>query len=74
MILVHDTRSQLREIRHPSLVLCGELNFRAPLPLSEEDCRQRAWCWVVFEDAGELIELEKPEEFFRIVSTFIAHQ
>jgi hypothetical protein len=26
---------------------------------------------VIFEDAGELIELEKEEEFFQVVSTFI---
>ena len=27
---------------------------------------------VILQDAGELIELEKPERFFEIVSTFIS--
>ena len=73
MILAHDTRSQLHDIRQPSLVLCGDLNFCTPLPLSEEIAGSVPGAeMVVLKDAGELIELEKPEEFFRIVSTFIA--
>lgn len=72
MIMAHDTRSRLRDIRQPSLVLCGDHNFCTPIPLSEEIASSVPGAeLVVIEDCGELIELEKPEEFFRIVSAFI---
>jgi aminoacrylate hydrolase len=72
MIAAHDALLRLAEIRQPSLVLCGDHNFCTPLPLSEEIARVVPGAeFVVFEDAGELIELEKEEEFFQIVSSFI---
>jgi aminoacrylate hydrolase len=76
MIAAHDARSRLGDIRQPSLVLCGDHNFCTPLPLSEEIARAVPGAeFVVFKDAGELIELEKEEEFFQIVSSFIGrHQ
>lgn len=73
MLLAHDARPLLGHIRQPSLVLCGDHNFCTPLPLSEEIAGSVLGAeLVILEDAGELIELEKPEDFFRIVSTFIA--
>jgi aminoacrylate hydrolase len=72
MIAAHDSLSRLGEIRKPSLVLCGDRNVCTPLPLSEEIARAVPGAeLVIFEDAGELIELEKEEEFFQVVSTFI---
>ena len=72
MIAAHDARSRLEEIRQPSLVLCGSHNLCTPLPLSEEIARAAPGAdLVIFQDAGELIELEKEDEFFRAVSGFI---
>jgi aminoacrylate hydrolase len=72
MIAAHDALPQLAKIGHPSLVLCGDHNFCTPLPLSEEIARAVPGAeFIVFKDAGELIELEKEEEFFQIVSSFI---
>jgi hypothetical protein len=36
MIVTHDALARLCDIRQPSLVLCEDLNFCTPLPLSEE--------------------------------------
>ncbi|MEU4932808.1 alpha/beta hydrolase [Streptomyces yokosukanensis] len=72
MIAAHDTFARLREIAQPTLVLCGEHNFCTPLPLSEELVRGIPDATlIVFEDAGELIELEQPVRFFTEVSGFI---
>ncbi|MGB7436035.1 MAG: alpha/beta hydrolase [Candidatus Acidiferrum sp.] len=73
MIMNHDALPRLGNIRQPSLVLCGSHNFCTPLPLSEEIARGIPGAeLVVIQDAGELTELEKPEDFFRIVGSFIA--
>jgi aminoacrylate hydrolase len=72
MIVAHDALPRLGDIRQPSLVLCGEYNFCTPLSLSEEIALAIPGAeFVVFKNAGELIELEKPDEFFRTVSGFI---
>jgi aminoacrylate hydrolase len=73
MIAAHDTFGRLGEITQPTIVLCGQNNACTPLPLSEElavaiPCATLT----VFEEAGELIELEQPEKFFAEVSAFIA--
>ena len=68
----HGALPRLSEIKHPTLVLCGDHNFCTPLPISEEIAQAVPGAeFVVLEDAGELIELEKEEEFYRIVSSFI---
>jgi aminoacrylate hydrolase len=76
MIMAHNALARLGEITQPTLVLCGEHNFCTPLPLSEEIAHAVPGAeFIIFEDAGELIELEKEEEFFQVVSSFIArHQ
>ncbi|MEV6981174.1 alpha/beta hydrolase [Sphaerisporangium sp. NPDC051017] len=72
MIAAHDAFARLGEITQPTLVLCGEHNFCTPLPLSEELVRGIAGATLtVFEEAGELIELEQPVRFFTEVSGFI---
>lgn len=72
MIAQHDVLLRLGEIRQPTLVMCGDRNLCTPLPLSEEIARAVPGAeLVVLPDAGELIELEKPEQFFGIVNTFI---
>jgi aminoacrylate hydrolase len=75
MIAVHDTFARLCEIRQPTLVVCGTHNFCTPLPLSEELATKipRAR-FVVFEEGGELIELEQEEKYFRIVGGFLHEQ
>ena len=72
MIMAHDTLPRLGGVRHPCLVLCGDRNLCTPLPLSEEIARAVPGAELaVLEDAGELIELEREEEFFRLVSAFL---
>jgi aminoacrylate hydrolase len=72
MIAAHDALPRLGEIRQPTLVVCGAQDFCTPLPLSEEIARAIPGSeLVVVPDCGHLIEHEKEEEFFQIVSTFI---
>ena len=72
MIAMHDALPRLGNIRQPVLVLCGDRNLCTPLPLSEEIARVVPGAkLVVLNDAGELIELEKEDEFFQLVDTFI---
>ena len=75
MIAAHDTFARLGEIRQPTLVLCGTHNFCTPLPLSEELATKipRARL-VVFEEGGELIELEQDEKYFKVVGGFLHEQ
>ena len=72
MIAAHDVAARLGEIAQPTLVLCGDNNHCTPMPVSEELARgiQSAEL-VVFEDAGELIEIERAERYFDVVSSFI---
>jgi aminoacrylate hydrolase len=72
LVASHDALARLSEIRQPTLVTCGDHNFCTPLPLSEEIARAIPGAeLVVFSEAGELIEHEQEEKFFRIVSDFI---
>ena len=72
MIAAHDALPRLGGIRQPTLVLCGDRNLCTPLPLSEEIARAVPGAELtIFQDAGELIELEKEAEFCQRVSAFI---
>jgi aminoacrylate hydrolase len=72
MIMAHDTLPRLGELRLPVLVVCGDQDFCTPLPLSKEIARAIPGCeFVVVADCGHLVEDEKEEEFFQIVSTFV---
>ena len=72
MIVTHDALQRLSDIRKPTLVLCGDRNICTPLALSEEIARSVPGAeLILLNDAGELIELEREEEFFQAVSTFI---
>ncbi len=72
MIAAHDTLSRLSDIYKPTLVLCGDRNLCTPLPLSEEIVKAMPKAeLVIFQDAGELIEIEKADEFFENVNDFI---
>ena len=75
MIAAHDTFHRLCEIKRPTLVVCGTHNFCTPLPLSEELAAKIPGArLVVFEEGGELIELEQEEEYFKVVSRFLSEQ
>jgi aminoacrylate hydrolase len=72
MIAAHDTLARLGEVRQPALVVCGDQDFCTPLSLSEEIARAVRDCeLVVIPDCGHLIESEKEEELFQVVSSFI---
>ncbi|RBO90956.1 hypothetical protein DFR47_11151 [Pseudochrobactrum asaccharolyticum] len=73
MLIAHDTLEHLPRISQPSLVICGELNLCTPLPLSEELARGIPNAeLVILKEAGELIDIEKPDEFYETVSSFVA--
>ena len=75
MIASHPTFRPLGEIRQPTLVVCGTHNFCTPLPLSEELATAIPGArLVVFEEGGELIELEQDERYFDVVGGFIHEQ
>ena len=72
MVAAHDAFSRLGDIDKPTLVLCGRQNACTPLPLSEEIAQNIPGAkLVVIEDAGELIEIEKEQEFYTLVSDFL---
>jgi aminoacrylate hydrolase len=72
MIAAHDASARLDEMTQPTLVLCGDNNHCTPMPLSEELTRGiPAAELVVFQDAGELIEIEQDQRYFEVVSSFI---
>ena len=72
MISTHDALSRLGDLRKPVLVLCGDRNLCTPLPLSHELVRAIPHAeFHLFEDAGELIELEQEELFFQVVHSFL---
>ena len=75
MIAEHDTFSRLGEISKPTLVVCGTHNFCTPMPLSEELARNIPNAkLVVFEEGGELIELEQDEKYSKVVGGFLHEQ
>jgi aminoacrylate hydrolase len=75
MIAAHDAFARLGEIRQPTLVVCGTHTFCTPLPLSEELATKiPAARLVIFEEGGELIELEQEEKYFKVVSGFLQEQ
>ncbi len=75
MIAGHDTSSRLGEIVQPTLVVCGTHNFCTPLRLSEELATKIPGAkLVVFEEGGELIELEQEEKYFKVVAGFLQEQ
>jgi aminoacrylate hydrolase len=74
MVAAHDTFARLGEIRQPTLVVCADHDACTPLPLSEEMTRAiRGSEFVLVSSCGHLVESEKPDEFFQIVSTFIGN-
>jgi aminoacrylate hydrolase len=75
MIAAHDALARLGEIRQPTIIVCGDHDVATGVPLSEEIASAMPGSeLIVLKDAGHLIEIEKEEEFFRIVSTFIDRQ
>ena len=75
MIAAHDTSARLSEITQPTLVVCGTHNFCTPLPLSEELAKGIPGAkLVVFEEGGELIELEQDKKYFEVVDGFVHEQ
>ncbi len=74
MIVAHNTLPRLGEVRQPTLVVCGDQDFCTPLPLSQEIAHAIPGSeFVAVPDCGHLIENEKEDEFFQIVSSFIGH-
>ena len=67
MITAYGALGQLSVICQPTLALYGEHHFCTPLPLSEEIAHAVPGAELIsLEDAGELIELQRREEFFSV--------
>jgi 3-oxoadipate enol-lactonase len=68
-----DQRDRVEEVRVPTLILVGDQDLVTPVDLSNElvdlipDARMQ-----VIGGAGHLINLEKPNEFNRLIEEFIA--
>ena len=72
MIGAHDTLDQLPNISQPCLVVCGDRDVAAGVPLSREIAAAVPDATlVVLPEAGHLIERERPVEFHRIVCDFV---
>jgi len=72
MILAHDIRPRLREIRQPTLVLCGDGDFCTPPAHSREIAEAIAGCeMVTIEGAGHFVHLEREEQFFAAMDAFL---
>lgn len=75
MIAAHDTSARLGKISQPTLVVCGSHHFCTPLPLSEELGKGIPGAkLVIFEEGGELIELEQDKKYFEVVGGFVHGQ
>jgi aminoacrylate hydrolase len=72
MITAHDTLSRLPAVRQPTLVICGEHDFCTPPALSREIADAISGSQLVIPDCGHLVEHELPDEFFAVVSGFLA--
>jgi aminoacrylate hydrolase len=72
MIAVHDTLSRLGAIQQPTLVVCGDHDVCTPPQLSDEIARAIPGSeMVIVPECGHLVDLEKADEFFHVVSRFI---
>jgi len=72
MIVAHNVLLRLGDVRQPALVVCGDQDFCTPLSLSEEIAHAIPGSeLVVVPDCGHLVENERGDKFFEIVSTFI---
>ncbi len=72
MVETHDTLERLKDILIPTLVLSGSHNMCTLRQSSEELAAHIPGAeLVIFEDAGELIERERADDFFAAVSSFI---
>jgi aminoacrylate hydrolase len=75
VIAAHDALDRLGGIRQPSMILCGSHYVAVGLSLSQEIASAVPGSdLVVLQNAGHLIELEKGDEFYQIVSAFIDRQ
>lgn len=73
MIAAHDTRARLGELKHPTLVVCGDADFCTPLPHSEELARLIPDAKLdVLSGGGHFIHAEQEERFFETVRAFLA--
>jgi aminoacrylate hydrolase len=72
MILAHDQRARLKDIRKPVLVLGSTRDLVTPLHLSEEIAAAIPGAELAVLDGGHYIYLEVPEVFHERVETFIA--
>lgn len=72
MIAAHDTWSRLTAVRQPTLVICGEHDFCTPPALSREIADAIPGSQLMIPDCGHLVEHEMPDEFFAVVSEFLA--
>ena len=71
MILAHDERARLKDIRRPVLVLGTTRGMVTPLHLSEEIAQLIPGAELAVLDGGHHIYMETPKAFYTTLNTFI---
>lgn len=71
MILAHDERARLKDIRKPVLVLGTTRDLVTPLHLSEEIAQLIPGAELAVLDGGHYIYMETPQAFYTTLDTFI---
>jgi len=72
MILDHDTLDHLKGIHQPTCIVVGEMDVVTPVYFSEELKRHIPQSELhVISGGGHSVYVEKPEEFFKTVQTFL---
>jgi pimeloyl-ACP methyl ester carboxylesterase len=67
-----DLREVLPRVKVPTLLVCGDKDVRAPLPVAENlHAAISGSTLVVLPDAGHACNIEAPEEFNRVVRNFL---
>lgn len=73
MVMAHDATARLGDIKHPTLVLCGDQDFCTPVFLSERIARAIPHAeFTVFPGGGHFIHAEMEDHYFAAVADFIA--
>ncbi len=70
----YDLRDRLKDIRVPTLVLVGRHDWITPPKYSEEIAAGIPGAQLhIFEDAGHAVHSDVPDEFFKTIRAFLAH-
>jgi pimeloyl-ACP methyl ester carboxylesterase len=72
MVMRHDATARLRDVRKPTLVICGDQDFCTPLHVSETLAHAIPDAVLSVLHGGHFIHDEQPERYFATVQAFLA--